>query len=108
MKLQVTYVPNTGVQWKGLIAKIGYGEGTFTQLGLRKGQSELSPQEVAWLTAHEDEIIVGCEAQAACFKDWLKITSEERKARQAQHQSAMRRKNALLEQFCKECDIKDS
>lgn len=67
MNLKIEYIPNTGVTWKGLTAVISYNGGTFTRLGLRKGQNELSQLEVNWLEMNEPAIMEGCTASAKCF-----------------------------------------
>ena len=106
MKLNITYIPNEGVNWKGLCAVIGYAGRTFIELGLRKGQQTLTEQEMAWLLAHEDAIVRCCVAKGKMFDNWLNITSKERQSRLKEYQPQVG--YSLLDAFCRDCKIQDS
>ena len=79
------------------VCQIGIEGQRFVSLGLAIGQTELTPQQLAWFEQHGDRVVAACEGVQSAIAVSLPAYLAENRA-----------SIALLDGFCRDCKIVDS
>ena len=87
-----------------LVCSVRFDGIQFIFLGLELGQKELTTKQKSWLESHNAEIQLALKRrrqfQEGIYIDWENMTKEQKEI--------VQKPLKLIDQFCRDCKIKDS
>jgi hypothetical protein len=96
--LSITYHPSKAPGCD-TVCRVTVDGTSFVSLGLEKGQTALTSQQLAWFEEHGDVVVSVCKRWAAAVKDQSNVTG---------YRLATSHKHAMLDRFVMDCAVKDS